>query len=219
LSNRPATSYYYDNQPVVISFFAPSGQNYEKTYGLDSATFTGNGKAVVTSFTPTDDDTFQVSGSASGVTGTRALRRKCSKHQPHTLIFLNAYGVWDSFTFVHGKLSTDVQRQQFEQLNWRLSGGSMAENTGRVYHQKQKVYAGQYMQKMTLTSDILSTGEYDWLQELVASPQVYYVKDDASDLFPVTITETNYELKQDAIQKADFLQLTIQFDNRNTQYR
>jgi hypothetical protein len=219
LTNRPATSYAYANQPVVISFFAPSGQNYQKTFGLDSATFTGNGKAVMTSFTPDADGTFQVSGSVSGVTGTRQIKTRCAKHQTHTLIFLNAFGVWDSFTFVHGKFSTDVQRQQFEQLKWRLSGGSMVENTGKVYHQKHKVYAGQYTQKMTLTSDILSTGEYDWLQELVTSPQVYYVKDIALDVYPVTITESNYELKQDAIQKADFLQLTIQFDNQNTQYR
>lgn len=220
LTNRPSTSYYYEGQPVVICYFGETGQNYSKTYAnLSADPYTGNGRAVITSWVPTTDSTFQVSGSVGGVIGTRSLRKRCAKHKTHTLIFRNAFGVWDSFTFVHGKLISDIQRKQYNRQNWQLVGSSMQENNGRVFYEKQWTYDIEYGSKMVLTSDILSTDEYDWLFELVASTQVYYVGGNIDKLYPVTITDNNYEFKQDAIEKTDTLQVTIQFDKNNTQYR
>ena len=218
LTNRPVNSNFYEGHPVVLSYFAASGQTWAKV-GPSTDNYTGDNNAVVFSWNPTADLTFQLSGSVSGVVNTLNLKKRCSKYKPQTLMFLNAYGAWDSFTFVHGKLMTDVERKMFERQRWEVSGNAITDNTSGVYHEKRKVYAGEYTQKMVLTSDILSTGEYDWLQELVVSPLVYWIDVQNEKLYPVTVENSNYELKQDQIQKADVLELTIVFDSQNIQFR
>jgi len=221
LSNRPTDSYWYEGEPVVMSVFLPSGQTFarqEKYSGSvqSSHTHTGNGNAFVFGFNPSNDDTtFQLSGSVSGVIGTRNFKKKCVKYDPYTLIFLNAFGAFDSFTFVHGKLFNDNEKKKFEQLKWTLSGGQMVDKSGYVYNESSKVYAGKYSQKMQLTSDILSTGDYDWLAELINSPLVYLLDSDSQEFYPVMITDTNYEFKDDRINKADTLTVSIEFSAKN----
>lgn len=226
LSNRPTESVWYTGHPVILSAFYPSGQTFarqDKVGGtvISSHTNTGNGNAFVFGYTPSSDAaTFQVSGSVSGVIGSINFKKKCSKYDAHTLIFLNAYGAYDSFTFVHGKRMVDNQKKKFEQLKWSISSKQMVEQVGRAYNEASKVYAIDYGMKMQLTSDILTTGEYDWLVELINSPQVYYLDIASEDFYPVMITETSYEYKDDRINKADTLTLNIEFsDKNNTQYR
>ena len=91
-----------------------------------------------------------------------------------------------------------------------------------IYLEGNKTYASKYKEKMTLTSDILSTDEYNWLSELINSPQVYYVKYGVDDYMylPVQITDNDYELKDDRINKADTLSVTIEFGiPQYTQFR
>lgn len=226
LTNRPTDSYFYESEPLVMSVFLPSGQTFarqEKIGGTVTAshTHTGNGNAFVFGYTPANSDTtFQLSGSVSGVVGTRNFKKKCAKYDTHTLVFLNAFGAFDSFTFVYGKYLMDNEKKKFEQLKWSLSGNSMVDKSGYVYNESMKVYATKYTQKMQLTSDILSTGEYDWLAELINSPLVYLLDSTSQEFYPVMITDTNYEFKDDRINKTDTLTVNIEFsDSQNTQYR
>ena len=156
----------------------------------------------------------------SGFTGSLDFTKKCAKYETHTLIFLNAYGAYDSFTFVHGKLMMSNEKKKFEQMRWGLSGNSMVEKSGAVYNESMKTYAVKYKERMMLTTDILSTGEYNWLSELINSPQVYYYSTENAEYYPVQITDTDYEFKDDQINKTDTLSVTIEFSTpQNTQYR
>ena len=226
LSNRPTESIWYAGHPIHLSVFYPSGQTFyrrEKVNGsvTNSYSNTGNGNAFVFGYTPTSDNaTLEISGSVSGLIGSINFKKKCSKYDAHTLVFLNAFGAYDSFTFVHGKKTLDNEKKRFEQLKWSLSGNSMVEKVGRVYNESSKVYAGEFGMKMQLTTDILSTAEYNWLSELINSPLVYYFDVSSEDYIPVMITDTNYEFKDDRINKADFLTVNIEFsDKTNTQFR
>ena len=226
LSNRPTETYWYSGEPVVLSVFLPSGQTFarqEKVNGSvqNEYTETGNGNAFVFGLLPTADDiTFQLSGSVSGVIGTRNIKKKCAKYDTHTLVFLNAFGAFDSYTFIHGKLFNDNQKKRFEQMRWSLSGGQMVDKVGYAYNEGSKVYAGSYKERMQLTSDILSTGEYDWLSELINSPLVYLLNSTTQEFYPVIITDTNYEFKDDRINKTDTLTVNIEFSiDNNVQFR
>ena len=228
LSNRPTESYFYGTPtiPTIVSVFYPSGQTFvrqEKVNGsvTNSHTNTGNGNAFVFGYVPTSDNaTLEISGSVSGLIGSINFKKKCSKYDAHTLVFLNAFGAYDSFTFVYGKKTIDNQKKKFEQLKWSLSGNAMVEKVGRVYNESSKVYSGEFGMKMQLTSDILSTAEYNWLSELINSPLVYYFDVNTEDYIPVMITDTNYEFKDDRINKTDFLIVNIEFsDKTNTQFR
>jgi hypothetical protein len=96
----------------------------------------------------------------------------------------------------------------------------MVNKVGYAYNEGSKVYAGSYKEKMQLTSDILSTGEYDWLSELINSPLVYLLNSTTQEFYPVIITDTNYEFKDDRINKTDFLTVNIEFSiDNNVQFR
>jgi len=105
-------------------------------------------------------------------------------------------------------------------FRWSLSGGQMVEKVGYAYNEASKVYAGSYKEKMQLTSDILSTGEYDWLSELINSPLVYLLNSTTQDFYPVIITDSNYEFKDERINKTDTLTVNIEFSvGNNVQFR
>jgi hypothetical protein len=96
----------------------------------------------------------------------------------------------------------------------------MVDKVGYAYNEGSKVYAGSYKERMQLTSDILSTGEYDWLSELINSQLVYLLNSTTQEFYPVIITDTNYEFKDDRINKTDFLTVNIEFSiDNNVQFR
>jgi len=229
LSNRQEINWYY-GEPVVltVNWDTGSGSNaFDFTItrtGLSNYVdeiLTDVSGVYVYAFIPPDKaDLLAVYSSASGYTGTLNFYKKCAKYETHTLVFLNAFGGYDSFTFVHGKLMMSNEKKKFEQQRWVLSGTSMVEKSGDVYNESMKAYAVKYKERMMLTSDILSTGEYNWLSELINSPQVYYYSTENQEYYPVHITDSDYEFKDDRINKAETLSITIEFSTpENTQYR
>lgn len=229
LTNRPNIK-WYDGEPVVITVSLDTGTNGDAfdlvisrtgTSNYVDKTYTSVEKVYVFGFIPpANADEMTLFSTNDGFTGRLKFEKKCAKYDTHTLVFLNAFGGYDSFTFVHGKLMKDAERKRFEQMKWQLSGNSIVKKTGNVYNESKKVYSTSYTEKMQLTTDILSTGEYDWLSELITSPQVYYYSTENEEFYPVMITDTNYEFKDDRINKTDTLTINIEFsDSVNTQYR
>jgi len=229
LTNRPSIK-WYENEIVLLTANINSGTGSNEFDFVITRTGMGNyvdnsysntQRVFLFAFTPPESaKDVSLFSTASGFTSLLNFEKKCAKYDTHTLCFLNAFGGYDSFTFVHGKLTKDTEKKSFEQLKWKLSSNSMVEKTGNVYNESKKVYAAEYSEKMQLTSDILSTGEYDWLAELVSSPQVYYYSTEREEFYPVVITDTNYEFKDDRINKTDFLTVNIEFsDKTNTQFR
>ncbi len=229
LTNRTKIE-WYEGEPVVLSanYNTGSGSNaFDLTItrtGLSNyidKTLTNVSGVYVYGFIPPEKAAkITLFSTVSGFTGSLDFTKKCAKYETHTLIFLNAYGAYDSFTFVHGKLMMTNEKKKFEQMRWGLSGNSMVEKSGAVYNESMKTYAVKYKERMMLTTDILSTGEYNWLSELINSPQVYYYSTENAEYYPVQITDTDYEFKDDKINKTDTLSVTIEFSTpQNTQYR
>jgi hypothetical protein len=229
LSNRQEIN-WYDGEPVVltVNWDTGSGSNaFDFTItrvGLsnyvDETLTDVSGVYVYAFIPPASANQLSVFSTASGTTGALNFYKKCAKYETHTLIFLNAFGGYDSFTFVHGKLMMSNEKKKFEQQRWGLSGNSMIEKSGDVYNESMKAYAVKYREKMMLTSDILSSGEYNWLSELINSPHVYYYSTENQEYYPVQITDSDYEFRDDRINKAETLSITIEFSTpQNTQYR
>jgi hypothetical protein len=227
LTNRPMVNNYYEGEPIVSSLYITNESSRflnidgSQVQGVSYNTSGQYNLAYSFGYIPADGVVkFEYENDVNVNLDTLTFNKKCSKYEPHTLIFLNAYGVYDSFTFVHGKLMMSNEKKKFEQQRWGLSGNSMAEKSGFVYNESMKTYAVKYKEKMMLTSDILSTGEYEWLSELINSPQVYYYHTSNAELYPVQITDSDYEFRDDRINKAETLSITIEFStSQNTQYR
>jgi hypothetical protein len=225
LTNRPDESYFYSGEPVVISI---NGKRVDE--GVSLLVSIGG---IEDSFQAVDGfHYFSINGLNSNtilelrgdsglryLLGTKQLKKRCSKYTPYTLIFLNAYGAWDSFTFVNGNILTDNQKKKFERSEWQLSGFNMVDKTGKVKYEGMKTYGVDFTTKMKLTTDILGSEEYKWLFELIVSPLVY-LWDKTNALFhPVQITDSNYEIKNSLQNKTETLEVNIDVYKQNTQYR
>jgi hypothetical protein len=226
-SNRPTDSYFYEGEPIVLTVnLAELGLNMEKRIKINGT--------VTASDTPltdyalcyfaindqTEDFTFEYYDlDNSGVAKALNFKKKCTKYKPWTLVFLNCYGGWDSFTFVHGVLSLDNEKKKFERNAYAFSNNMFLESNGIVYNEGFKTYASNIKTKMKLTSDLLNTDEYKWLAELITSPQVYIYDKDNANFYPVQITNTNYEFKDSLINKTEVLEINLDVYDNNTQYR
>ena len=241
LTNRPQTSKFYQGEPVVITinnrFDAPG----ETAYNLhiddeiigDSETYDGFSFFSLNNLTETS--TFYIMpGEEVGKPpplriAELNLQKQCIKYKPYTLIFMNSYGAWDSFTFVNGNILTDNEKKKFERNRWQLSAGRMYDyfasfqNEAGAFTATQnegmKTYGVKFKTKMKLTSDLLNTDEYKWLFELIVSPFVYLWDKTATTLYPVQITDTNYEIKNSLQNKTESVEVNIDVFDQNTQYR
>jgi hypothetical protein len=222
LTNRPDDSYFYSGQPVVLSINGKritGGQSLLVKVDGSTRTITAADAMHYFSLNSLSSDSTVSIETTGAVLASKTLKQKCSKYTPYTLVFLNAYGAWDSFTFVNGNVLTDNEKKRFEQMDWKLSGFNMVNKSGKVRYEGMRTYGSEFKTKMKLTTDILNTEEYKWLFELIVSPLVYLWDKDNSLFHPVQITDTNYEIKNSLQNKTETLDVNIDVYKQNTQYR
>lgn len=236
LTNRPKTTNYYDGEPILLNFkgkistnLQPKIKIYDNTTSSVAFTTDLNGYYLLCINNLSKKNILIELAEASFDVpfDTLFLNKKCSKYTPYTLFFINAYGCWDSFTFVNGEIMIDNEKRRFETQPYKLTSSvvsgvtyaSMQNKVGDVYNEDNIIFASQFKTKMKLTSDILNTDEYKWLFELIVSPSVYlYYKNDGK-AYPVQITDTNYQMKNSLRNKAEVLEVNIDVFKQNTQYR
>lgn len=127
------------------------------------------------------------------------------KYEVINLHFLNNFGLFDTarFTCV-SKLSMDVQRKTFEQPDYRFNAGvKFYDNiypydgtVNKQYYESKVNYGSQYQWSYKLTMDFPSDQDYEWLAELIMSPQVwaeFRTETAEKQYYPVSIKATNYE--------------------------
>lgn len=236
LTNRPQNTKVYSGQPLILTYW---GSDFEPVsakidnYSPDSTT------TLFTEIAFDNPKVFDIGGSYNtnsesfrarvhaplvpdGSLASITFKNNCAPRYEHvTLMFLNRLGGFDSYTFgLNDVLSIDAERKGFGQNPYvgrsdLISGGFVRES--------QKNFAVTYKTKWKLTGDSLTKDEYTWLEELITSPLIYvYVDDPADERFwhPVTISETNYTIKNHLVDKENFIELNIEFSEpNNSQYR
>lgn len=152
---------------------------------------------------------------------TFIVQYKCNqKNAAQTVAWLNKYGGYDTFDFRAASLqSIEIQRKQYTKEQYVLGpSGSVGYANGQVYTGGKQTFASRQMQKVKLRTDWLTDAAYQWLGELMSSPEVFWLKD--GYFVPVTITQTNYEYKKGANQRLTNLEIDIEISgDYNTQYR
>lgn len=142
------------------------------------------------------------------------------KYENKWIHFLNKFGCYESFPFaLVSKRSFEVDKKSIGQLPYTIgSDGSVNFRTGQAYNELTKVYSSQFSEKQLLNTDLLTDAEYQWLSELVFSPEVYI--QESGYFIPVTITANNYEEKQYIVDGQTNLEITVEYGRKfNTQYR
>jgi len=142
----------------------------------------------------------------SGTAGSELYRfdvvEECSKYTPQYLYFLNPLGGFESVRCsMASKDKYSISRKQFKRNNYTLSGNIYAYDTSK--HGLTN-YAVEKTREVTLNTNWLNETEFEWLQDLIASPVVFLGN------IPVNITETSYEVFDD-IDGPNNLKITVQY--------
>jgi hypothetical protein len=167
-------------------------------------------------------DYFTVEFDGAGTDLTYKFDLTCEAvYDTYNLHFLNKYGGFESKAFTKvSRRTLDIQRSDYGKLPYTIdiSGVVSYKNTNGVYNESRAVYASTYKEKMVLNSDLLTDGEYRWLEQLVLSPLVYI--EENGYFYPIVITDNNYEPKRVINDDLTNLTLNIEFGEQlNAQFR
>jgi hypothetical protein len=151
--------------------------------------------------------TMQIISDPGSNPGSEAYRfdvvEECSKYSPQYLYFLNPLGGFESVRC--SMASTDrynISRKQFKRNNYTLTGGSTYGYDTSKHGLTN--YATEKTKEVVLNTNFLNETEFEWLQDLIASPVVFLGS------IPVNIVETSYEVFDD-IAGPNNLKITVQY--------
>lgn len=151
------------------------------------------------------------------------VRLVCSpKYTPVTLHFLNRLGGFDSFGFrLINKQSRDFTRNTYQRNVWQYDNGSTSMKMFDSYRRMNAgviTNASQMAVTYKLRSDMISAANFNWLRQLIASPEVYMFEN--GYYFPVIIRTSNWEQKIKYIDKMNVLELDVEYSRKlNGQFR
>jgi len=114
-------------------------------------------------------------------------------YTPINLYFINAFGMFDTARFnLASRLTMDVERKTFQQRDYTLNNTTVDYyDANNVYNESKINYGSKSNHNYKLTMDYPSDAEYQWLAELIVSPQIYAEID--GNYYPVSIKANNYE--------------------------
>lgn len=156
---------------------------------------------------------------------------KCvTKYEPINLHFMNVYGVFDTARFdCVNKLNMNKQTKAFEKLDVRFGTGvthyedySTDKFTNYQYNETKVNYGSEYNWTYKLTMDFPNDAEYEWLNELIMSPQIWaeiIVDNGQKDYYPVTINTTNYEYSKHVFNRLKAFEVEIDLNQKRNGFR
>ena len=127
-------------------------------------------------------------------TSTYRVNLECNpKYTSYNLHFMNHLGMFDTAKFdLASRLSMDVQRKSYEKRDYTLGASSVTYYDANKKYVDSKVnYLNKKDHAYKLTMNAPTDSQFEWLAELIDSPQVYFELD--GYFYPVSIKNTNFE--------------------------
>ena len=115
------------------------------------------------------------------------------KYQSYNLHFMNHLGMFDTARFgLASKLNMEVTRKGFEKRDYSFGASSVNYFDATNKYLSSKVnYLNKKDHSFKLTMEAPTDEEYQWLAELIDSPQIYFELD--GYFYPVSLKAPNYE--------------------------
>jgi len=153
---------------------------------------------------------------------TMRVNLTCTQYDIIPLHFLNAVGGYETFHFsLVNRQSRSVERKSFERLNYEYESATTSMDNVDAYG---RLYGGTIpfstQQKLTykLISDWINFTDYNWIKELISSPEVYMQRN--NQFIPVVVGTNNWSEKKRFADKTFNLELDIELGYKvNSQYR
>jgi hypothetical protein len=132
------------------------------------------------------------------------------------LYFINHYGMFDTARFnLAQKKMMSIDRKSFQQNEYKYNNTSVDYyDANNVYRESKINFNTKTNWTYRLTMDYPTDAEYEWLSELMDSPQIYAEID--GNYYPVTIKATNYEYMK--YQNDGLKELVVEIEMNQTRY-
>jgi hypothetical protein len=143
-------------------------------------------------------------------------------YSPIALHFLNQLGGYDTMHFrLVNKESRNVESKQYEGSKFRYNASATAmrsyDDFNRINPGATK-YVVEHSTMYKLRSNYLNVTDYNWLAELIQSPEVYF--EQGGYYYPVVTMTSNWEEKKRIADKMFNLELDVQIANKKySQFR
>jgi len=172
-------------------------------------------------FTPIIDNnvkyyTFEIS--VNKVSGTTYYKKftvnmACNGlYTPIPLHFMNNWGMFETARFdLVSRLSMELERKSFQKRDFVFGNTSVDYYTSNnVYYESKVNYnlKENWSYKLTMTPP--TDEDWQWLAQLIDSPQIYACID--SNYYPVTIKETNYEYSKHQFNGLKAFEINIELN-------
>lgn len=127
-------------------------------------------------------------------TSTYRVNMECNpKYTSYNLHFMNHLGMFETAKFdLASRLTMEVQRKSFGKRDYTFGASSVTYYDANKKYVDSKVnYLNKKDHAYKLTMNAPTDSQYEWLAELIDSPQVYFEMD--GYFYPVSIKNTNFE--------------------------
>jgi len=137
------------------------------------------------------------------------------RYETRRLEFLNSLGGFDGFNFTKVSRRTEtIERKYYKQNADNLSSGVIDYNL----NDRQKVqYYTKSMPKIKLTSDWVDVDTFNWLLEMIESPEIYLYEN--GQRVAIQNIEGNWEEKRTDTDSVFNLEVTLEFGMDNYRQR
>lgn len=144
------------------------------------------------------------------------------RYTPVAVHFLNQLGSYDTIFFrAVNRESRAIESKLYQQMNWQYNAGT---TSMRSYDSFKRINPGgvKYAINQTVTyalkSDYLNQTNYNWVKELIASPEVYMEVN--GYYYPFNITTSNWQQKYKFADKMFNLEIEGEVNQKiNSQFR
>jgi len=115
------------------------------------------------------------------------------KYTSYNLHFMNHLGMFDTAKFnLASRLTMEVSRKSFTKRDYTLGASAVSYYDANNKYVSSKIdYLNKKDHSYKLTMNAPTDAEYEWLNELIDSPQVYFELD--GYFYPVSVKNNNYE--------------------------
>lgn len=143
----------------------------------------------------------------------------CPKYEVVLLHFLNRFNGYETARFsLVNRLSMETERKSFQKNDYQFNTDSVTYfNNENVFNESKINYGSKTNWKYKLTMDFPSDAEYEWLSQLMTSPQIY--AEIQGNFYPVTITNTNYEYSKYIFNQLKQLEVEIELNQTRFGFR
>lgn len=202
--------YFYTNNGFPQLNIGPKVINvmYNRWHGTD----------LITSACKYYTVTVSNANNSTPLSNTFRINIDCNpKYDAYNLYFMNQWGMFDTARFdLASRLTMDIERKSFSKNDVQFnSNGSVS------YYNRAYTNSGQYIETKInygsklnwtykLTMNYPTDEEYEWLAELISSPQMYLEIE--GYYYPVTIKNTNYEYSTNQNNGLKVLEIEVELN-------